>query len=119
MNARLTTFVPLRLARSRGQLVDTTQRKPEPPLLKAIGLALYWQQQLDAGVYASLEALAQREGRDLSTVSRVLQIGRMAPDLVETCLSGQQPRTLTLKWLQRHRLPNGWAAQQQIIDSFQ
>jgi hypothetical protein len=118
MTASVTTFVPLRLARRGAPLVDTTQRKPAPPLLRAIGLALYWQQQLDDGVYASLTELAQREGLNLSTVSRVLQIGRMAPDLVETCLSGQQPRTLTLKWLQRHRLPNGWAAQRQIFSTF-
>jgi hypothetical protein len=87
-------------------------------LLRAIGLGLYWQQQLDDGVYASLEALAQREGRDISTVSRIMHLGLMAPDLIETCLAGQQPRTLTLKWLQRHRLPNDWTAQRQIIDSF-
>jgi ParB-like chromosome segregation protein Spo0J len=119
MNARLTAFVPLRLARSRGQLVDTAQRKPAPPLLKAIGLALYWQQLLDNGSFSSMEDLAQREGLDLSTVSRVLHLGLIAPDLVETCLAGQQPRTLTLKWLQRNRLPNDWAAQQKIFDSFQ
>jgi hypothetical protein len=40
MNTSVTTFVPLRLARRGAPLVDTAQRKPAPPLLKAIGLAL-------------------------------------------------------------------------------
>ncbi len=118
MNAGLTTFVPLRLARRGAPLVDAEQKPASPPLLRAIGLALYWQQQLDDGIYTSLEELAQREGRDISTVSRIVHLGLMAPDLVETCLAGQQPRTLTLKWLQRHRLPNDWAAQQQIMIPF-
>ena len=118
MSAGLTAFVPLRLARRGAPLVDAEQKRHSPALLRALGLALYWQKQLDDGVYASLTELAQREGLNLSTVSRVLQIGRMAPDLVETCLSGQQPRTLTLKWLQRHRLPNDWAAQRQILSTF-
>lgn len=33
-------------------------------------------------------------------------------------LSSQQPRTLTLKWLQRNRLPNDWQAQRMIIERF-
>ena len=109
----------MRLQRLGRPLVDTGQQKPSPALLRAIGLALYWQQQLDNGTYASLEALARREGRDISTVSRILHLGLMAPSLVETCLAGQQPRTLNLKWLQRHRLPNDWTAQQQTFASFQ
>jgi hypothetical protein len=118
MTIQHTSFVPLRLARRGAPLVDTAQRKPAPPLLKAIGLALYWQQLLDNGSFSSMEDLAQREGRDISTVSRIMHLGLMAPDLVDTSLAGLLPRTLTLKWLQRHRLPNDWAAQRQIIDSF-
>jgi len=113
-----TVWVPLQWARVGRPLVDTKQRQPSPALIRALGLALYWQQQLDQGGIPSVEALAQREGKDISTVSRILHLGLMAPTLVETCLAGQQPRTLNLKRLQRQRLPNDWTAQQQVIDSF-
>jgi hypothetical protein len=112
------TWIPLPLKRCGRSLVDTASRQPASALLRALGLALYWQQQLDDGTYPSLAALAQCEGRDISTVSRIVQLARLAPDLIETCLAGEQPRTLNLKWLQRHRLPNDWVAQQQFFESF-
>ena len=111
-------LVPLQWARVGRPLVDAEQRQPSPALIRALGLAIYWQQQLDQGVVSSVEALAQREGKDISTVSRVLHLGLMAPGLMATCLAGQQPRTLNLKWLQRHRLPNDWQAQQSLFESF-
>ncbi len=111
-------LVPLQWARMGRPLVDAEQRQPSPALIRALGLAIYWQQQLDQGVVSSVEALAQREGKDISTVSRVLHLGLMAPGLMATCLAGQQPRTLNLKWLQRHRLPNDWQAQQSLFESF-
>ena len=113
-----TMVVPLQWARVGRPWVDTEQRLPSPALIRALGLALYWQQQLDQGVVSSVEALAQREGKDISTISRILHLGLMAPGLVETCLAGQQPRTLNLKWLQRHRLPTDWQAQQSLFESF-
>ena len=111
-------LVPLQWARVGRPLVDAEQRQPSPALIRALGLAIYWQQQLDQGEVSCVEALAQREGKDISTVSRVLHLGLMAPGLMATCLAGQQPRTLNLKWLQRHRLPNDWQAQQSLFESF-
>jgi hypothetical protein len=112
-------FVPLRLKRLGKSTVDADQREPSPALLRALGLALYWQQQLDQDIYPSLKALAQAEGLHLSTAGRILQLALMAPDLIECCLAGQQPRGLHLLWLQRHRLPNDWSAQRALFDSFQ
>jgi hypothetical protein len=112
-------FVPLRLKRLGKSTVDADQREPSPALLRALGLALYWQQQLDQDAYPSLKALAQAEGLHLSTAGRILQLALMAPDLIECCLAGQQPRGLHLLWLQRHRLPNEWSAQRALFDSFQ
>jgi hypothetical protein len=100
-------------------MVDADERRPSPTLLRALGLALYWQQQLDQDTYPSLKALAQAEGLHLSTAGRILQLALMAPDLIECCLAGQQPRGLHLLWLQRHRLPNDWSAQRALFDSFQ
>lgn len=119
MSGNNETFVPLRLRRRHSQLVDTARTVHEPTILWAIGRALYWQTLLDEGVVAHNGELAEREGLERSTVTRLLPLALLAPDLIEQCLAGRQPRILTLRWLQRHRLPIVWQAQQQIIDQFE
>ena len=113
------TFVPLQRRRSKGRLVDTERTGHEPVILEAIGRAMHWQALLEAGGLASHREIAQREGLHWSTVNKLLPLDRLSPEIIEQCLAGQQPRTLTLRWLQRHRLPNGWQAQRQVIDQFE
>lgn len=112
------TFVPLRLRRRQSQLVNAAQPAHDPGLLASIGRALYWQQLLDAGVVASFAELAEREGLTKPSVSHVLRLAFLAPDLVERCLAGQQPRTLTQRWLKRNALPDEWHEQRDMIDRF-
>jgi hypothetical protein len=51
-------------------------------------------------------------------VTRLLSLALLTPTIIEQCLAGQQPRTLTLRRLQRHRLLDEWVAQYQTIDQF-
>lgn len=118
MNKNLETFVPLRLRRRHSQLVDTKRTIHEPGILRAISRALHWQTLLDEGVVANNGEIAEREGLERSTVTRLLPLALLAPAISEQCLAGQQPRTLTLRWLLRHSLPIDWQAQQQAIDQF-
>ncbi|RYU61326.1 site-specific recombinase resolvase [Methylolobus aquaticus] len=113
------SFVPFQLRRSKGRLVDTERTGHEPVLLEAIGRALHWQALLEAGAVASHRELAHKEGLHWSTVNKLLTLALLSPDLIEQCLAGRQPRTLTLRWLQRHRLPNDWPAQREVIDRFE
>lgn len=119
MNKRNETFVPLRLRRRQSQLVNTAQPAHDPGLLASIGRALYWQQLLDSGVVASFADLAEREGLTKPSVSHVLRLAQLAPELVERCLAGQQPRTLTQRWAKRQRLPDDWRTQRDLIDRFE
>jgi len=119
MNTRNETFVPLRLRRRQSQLVNTSQPAHDPGLLASIGRAQYWQQLLDAGVVASFSDLAEREGLTKPSVSHVLRLACLAPDLVERCLAGHQPRTLTQRWLKRRSLPDDWCQQRDLIDRFE
>lgn len=119
MSGNAETFVPLRLRRRHSQLVDTERTVHEPGLLIAIGRALHWQSLLDEGVVAHNGEIAEREGLERSTVTRLLPLALLPPAIIEQCLAGQQPRTLTLRWLQRNRLPNDWVAQHQAIDQFE
>lgn len=110
------TFVPLRLRRRQSQLVNTAQPAHDPGLLASIGRALYWQQLLDNGTVSSCLELAERDGLTKPSVSHVLRLACLAPGLVEQCLAGQQPRTLTQRWLKRQWLPDDWRTQRDLID---
>jgi len=113
------SFVPLQLRRSKGRLVDTERTGHEPVILEAIGRALHWQALLESGAVASHRELAQREGLHWSTVNKLLTLALLSPEFIEQCLAGRQPRTLTLRWLQRHRLPIDWRAQRRVIAQFE
>jgi hypothetical protein len=119
MSGNAETFVPLRLRRRHNQLVDTERKVHEPGVLIAIGRALHWQTLLDEGVVAHNGEIAEQEGLERSTVTRLLPLALLAPGIIEECLAGQHPRTLTLLWLQRHRLPDDWQAQCETIGQFE
>ena len=87
--------------------------------MASIGRALYWQESLDKDVVGSCLELAEREGLTKPSVSHVLRLAYLAPELVERCLAGQQPRTLTQRWLKRHPLPEDWREQRDLIDRFE
>lgn len=61
----------------------------ETPLVRALGLAHYWQHLLDTGKFESLTEIAAAEGMDLGQVSRIARLARLAPWVVEKCLAGE------------------------------
>ena len=111
MTETLQTFVPLQLKRRQGRLVDTEQPGFDPVLLEAIGRAFHWQHLLDTGVASSSADIARLEKLNPSSVTRLLRLALLSPEIITLLLSGRQPRTLTLEWLKRHPLPNDWRAQ--------
>jgi hypothetical protein len=62
------------------------------PVSRALGLAHYWARLLDEGKYRSLTEIAALEGLDLGQLSRTAQLARLAPDIVESCLSASGDR---------------------------
>jgi hypothetical protein len=91
---------------------------PDVPLIVAVARALFWHTLLDKGTYHSVAAIAEAEGLMPTTVGRLLRLARLAPDLIEQMLLGQQPRRLTLLWLMRHDIPALWTEQRQLLDQF-
>ena len=73
----------------REAVVERSARKhaKDSPLIRALGLAHYWQRLLDEGKYQSLTEIAAAEGSDRGQVSRTAQLIRLAPEIVECCLS--------------------------------
>jgi hypothetical protein len=76
------------------------QAEQDTPLIRALGLAHYWQRLLDEGKLESLSDIAAAEGMNLSQVSRIARLGRLAPGIVEACLA-EKDSGLTLEDLNR------------------
>ena len=79
-------------------------------MIRALGLAHYWQRLLDEGKYPSLTEIAAGEGLDLGQASRIARLAQLAPDIVEACVTG--PDTgLALEHLNRRGIAATWAEQ--------
>jgi hypothetical protein len=70
---------------------ERKQKKAEQhsPVVRALGLATYWQSLLDEGKFASLTEIAKAEGIDRAYVSRVFKLTRASPTVVEQALAGK------------------------------
>jgi len=58
----------------------------DSPLIRALGLAHYWQRLLDEGKYRSLTEIAAAEEMDRGQVSRLAQLTRLAPEITQSCI---------------------------------
>ena len=99
-------------------VVERSARKhvKDSPLIRALGLAHYWQQLLDEGKYRSLTEIAAVEGIDLSQTSRTTQLTRLAPAIVESCLKDGRSEQ-KLEQLTRVCLASVWGDQASLISS--
>ncbi len=79
-------------------------------LIKALGLAHYWQNLLDTGKFRTLTEIAAAEEIDLARVSRVVSLVRLAPEVTEACIS-KTGKAWTLKNLSQKTLPLDWQQQ--------
>lgn len=79
-------------------------------LVKALGVAHYWQSLLDNGKFHSLTEIANAEGIDLARVSRIMQLTQLSPDIIKACIS-DKAKGLTLEHLIRRKLPIDWYVQ--------
>ncbi len=82
-------------------------------LVEAIARAYRWQEQLESGEYPSVDDLAQSLKVDRSYISRLLQLTRLAPDIIEAILHGNEPDGLSLAKL-RKNLPVRWDEQRRV-----
>ena len=89
---------------------NARKRVKDSPLVRALGLAHYWQRLLDEGQYRSLTEIASIEGIDLGRASRIAKLARLAPKILLDNLSvvriGQN-----IEQLARVCLVNSWASQ--------
>ena len=60
-----------------------------PPVVRALGLAYYWQSLIESGKFASLTDIAKAEGIDRAYVSRIFKLTRVSPMIVDRAMSGK------------------------------
>ncbi len=80
------------------------------PLIRALGLAHYWQRLLDEGKYRTITEIAAAEGIDRGQASRIAQLTRLAPDIVEACVANENTG-LALEHLIRRGITTTWVEQ--------
>ncbi len=116
MDNALETFVPLQFKRKQGRwLADAGAAAPDVRIIEAVARAMHWQSLLDSGAVARVRDIAKAEGLRPTSVGRIMRLARLAPDIVEQLMAGQQPRRLTLFWLMRNDIPALWADQRRVL----
>jgi site-specific DNA recombinase len=121
-DAIATRFVPLQLKRRGVELrlviaaAHTQRPKVDLALLKAVGRARRWFDQLASGRAASLAAIASQEGIGVRYVGRLIRLAFLAPPIVEMIAQGRQPAELTAEMLTRRTiLLLEWAVQKRVL----
>ena len=114
----VTLYVPFRVVKRGGrkemQLPDgaSSHRKMDNTLVKALARAFRWKRMLEAGEFATIAELAEREGIAPSYMTRVLRLTLLAPEIVEIILDGAQVQGVTLARVLAP-FPVEWAVQRQ------
>ena len=97
--------VPMEFKRQSGRKViivpdgtghEGKEHKKPSALLLAVARAFSWQDMLDSGNHASLEALADSVGLDRSYVGRMLKLACLSPRIVESILRREEPGGLSV-----------------------
>ncbi len=104
-DAIVTRFIPLQIKRRGVELrlaiagAHTQRPKVDLALLKALGRARRWFDQLSSGEATSLAKIASLEGVSVRYVGRLIRLAFLAPPIVEMIAQGHQPAELILPTL--------------------
>lgn len=90
--------------------------EPDQDLIDLIAKARRWFTQITHGEISTVREIAREESMDEGDVSRFLPLAFLAPDIIESILSGKQPVELTPEKLKRLRmLPTSWEEQRTTL----
>jgi hypothetical protein len=111
--------VPVRLRRAgmEMRLIDErTATGPDPVLIALLSKAWTVRQDMLSGKVRSQADLAANHGVGSTYLGRLLRIGFLAPDIIETILGGRQPPDLTANRLAMiPDIPVDWDEQRKLI----
>ena len=98
----VTLHVPFRIVKRGGrkemQMPEcaTQPRRTDNTLVKALARAFRWKRMLEAGEFASISELAEREGIAFTYMARLMRLSLLAPEIVDAIMEGRQPESVTL-----------------------
>lgn len=85
-------------------------------LIILVAQARRWFEELTSGKLKSVREIAKKYSVDEGDVSRFMPLAFLAPDIVETIVSGKQPIDLTAERLKRiGQLPHCWEQQRSLL----
>jgi hypothetical protein len=84
-------------------------------LIRALGLAHYWQRLLDDEKVQTIGDIAQLEGMDVTQVRRLLRLALLAPSLLETIVGKTELTSINLEFVLRRAMPDDWHAQEVLL----
>ncbi len=95
---------------------ERTKRKTaqNTPLIRALGLAHYWQRLLDEGKFRSITDIAAAEGIDVTQARRLLRLTLLAPAVVEGLLADADA-LINLESVLRRVMPLDWREQEGLF----
>ncbi len=93
-------------------VAERTKRKAaqNTPLIRALGLAHYWQRLLDEGRAKTIADIAAAESIDVTQARRVLRLRLLAPAVVEKLLA-ETDMSINLEAVLRRAIPRDWREQ--------
>lgn len=114
--------VPIALKRS-GQALrlivqssSAQKAKPDPKLIRLVARSFDWAMRLTSGKASTVQEIATAEGVTSTYVSRLMQVGLLAPDLMLAITRGEQPTDLTaMGLLALGSLPLDWREQRRQL----
>jgi len=116
-------FIPLIIKKRGGTAMVVIAKNADPAndqkcfdekMIKAIAKAYKWKIMLDEQRVSSLAEIAEKENLTASYVSRIFNLNFLSPKIVESVLSGTQPRTLKLQDIITKEMPDIWHEQEEM-----
>jgi len=97
------------LARRGNKAVQDTS------LIRALGLAHYWQRLLDDGKVQTIGDIARLEEMDVTHVRRLVRLTLLKPSLLEKIVVKAELTSINLEFVLRRSMPNDWHAQEILL----
>ena len=122
---QIVVTIPVKFYRRNGR--QTVKAEPNtdngqnelPPdvnttLASLIAKAYAWQDELESGVYSSIEELAEEKKVGRTYACRVMRLTSLCPEIVERILNGDESHGLSLRQLHKG-IPDCWKQQMDLF----
>ena len=97
-------------------IVPEDAPRHDPDLIALVADARRWAWELLDGKSPTIQQITDREGLRSGSVSRVLPLAWLAPDITKAILEGRQPPDLTARFLRYlPELPMSWEEQRRVL----